>query len=212
MGYIFPLISSNVSALWVNLWTAFYRKKSQCCSIQCWWFHSWWVVERCFPVSLCLMWDKIFSIGFKSGLWDLSLMDFLSSHVLVVFAVWVGALSGWKTTSDCSTLENNFSIVGSTSFCNVILYSKALIDFSQWSCSPVIAAEKAPHTMTPLPPCLTVVEMHSLLYFSPDLQTHLSTEILIHHSTQLCWRQILMYRSCIFSYLLKRNIYVQWEQ
>ena len=28
--------------------------------------------------------------------------------------------------------------------------------------------------MTPLPPCLTVVEMHSLLYFSPDLRTQLS--------------------------------------
>ena len=31
--------------------------------------NSWWVVEKCFPVSLCLMWDQIFSIGFKSGLW-----------------------------------------------------------------------------------------------------------------------------------------------
>ena len=30
------------------------------------------------------------------------------------------------------------------------------------------------HTMIPLPPCLTVVVMHSLLYFIPDLQTHLS--------------------------------------
>ena len=157
--------------------------------------NSWWVVEKCFPVSLCLMWDQIFSIGFKSGLWpgqNMSLMDLFSSHVLVVFAVWAGALSCWKITSDCSALENNFSIVGSKPFCNIILYSKALIDFSQWSSSPVPAAEKAPHTMTPLPPCLTVVEMHSLLYFSPDLRTHISggqhvTEILIHHSTQLCW-------------------------
>ena len=88
--------------------------------------------------------------------------------------------------------KTTFQFVGSKPFCNIILYSKALIDFSQWSSSPVPAAEKTPHTMTPLSPCLTVVEMHSLLYFSPDLRTHLSggqhtTEILIHRSTQLCW-------------------------
>ena len=55
----------------------------------------------CFPVSLWdLTWDQIFSIGFKSGLWDLRL-DLFSSYVLMVFAVWAGALSCWKITSDC---------------------------------------------------------------------------------------------------------------
>ena len=170
------------------------EKLSVCSSSFCIWFHR--KGQNILTlVSLCLMWDQIFSIGFKSGLWtgqNMSLIGLFSSHILVVFAVWAGALSCWKITSDCSAFENNFSIVGSKPFCNIILYSKALIDFSQWSSSPVPAAEKAPHTMTPLPPCLTVVEMHSLLYFSPDLQTHLSggqhaTEILIHHSTQLCW-------------------------
>ena len=71
------------------------------------------------------------------------------------------------------------------------MFSKALIDFSQGRRLPVPAAEQAPHTMTPLPPCLTVIKMHSLLFFSPDLRRHLSggqhaTEILINHSTQLC--------------------------
>ena len=90
----------------------------------------------------------------------MSLMDF-SSHVLVVFAVWAEALSYWKITSDCSSLENNFSIAGSKPFCNIILHSKALIDFSQWRGSPVPAAKKAP------------LYLHSLFYFSPDLWTHL---------------------------------------
>uniref|UniRef100_A0A0E9XE94 Uncharacterized protein n=1 Tax=Anguilla anguilla TaxID=7936 RepID=A0A0E9XE94_ANGAN len=58
-------------------------------------------------------------------------MDLFSSHFLVVFAVWAGALSCWKITSDRSSLENNFSVVGSKPFCNILLYSKALIDFSQ---------------------------------------------------------------------------------
>ena len=110
-------------------------------------FDSWWVVEKCFPVSLCLMWDQIFSLGFKSGLWpgqNMSLMDLFSIHVLVVFAVWAGVLSWWKITSDCSTLENKFSIVGGTPFCNILLYSKALIwntvkqltSTSSWKGSP----------------------------------------------------------------------------
>ena len=37
----------------------------------------------------------------------MSLMDLFLSHVLVVFAVWAGALSCWKITSDCCALENN---------------------------------------------------------------------------------------------------------
>ena len=106
--------------------------------------NSWWVVEKCFPVSLCLMWDQIFSIGFKSGLWNMSLMDLFSSHVLVVFAVWAGALSCWKITSDCSALENNFSIVGSKPFCNIPVFQsinwlftvKQLTSTSSWKGSP----------------------------------------------------------------------------
>ena len=139
--------------------------------------NSWW----CFPVSLCLMWDQILSIGFKSGHWprqNMSLMDLFPSHVLVVFVVWAGAhlvlLKNNIWSFHHSSLGNNFSIVGSKPFCNILLYSKASIDFSQWSSSPLPAAKIAPHTMTPLPPCLSVVEMHSLLYLSPDLQTHLS--------------------------------------
>ena len=128
-----------------------------------------------FPVSLCLMWDQIFSIGFKSGLRPGPKHE---PDGLVLKPSFGGFCSVGRSivllASDCSSLENNFSIVGSKPFCNILLYSKALIDFSQWSSSPVPAAEKAPHTMTPLPPCLTVVEMHSLLYFSPDLRTHLS--------------------------------------
>ena len=125
------------------------------------------------------------NILYRVQVWDL--MDLFSSYILVVFEVWARSIVIWLFT-----LEDNFSIVGCEPFCNIILYSKALIDFSQWSSSPVPAAEKAPHTMTLLPPCLTVVEMHSLLCFSTDLRTHLSggqhaTEILIHHSTQLCW-------------------------
>jgi len=52
-----------------------------------------------------------------------------------------------------SSLDNRFSFVGSKPLCNSLLYSKALKYFSQWSSSTIPAAEKAPHRMTPLPPC-----------------------------------------------------------
>ena len=59
--------------------------------------NSWWVVEKCLPVNLCLMWHQIFSIGFKSGPGlNICLIDLFSSLVLVVFAVWAGVLSCWK--------------------------------------------------------------------------------------------------------------------
>jgi len=79
-----------------------------------------------------------------------------------------------KMTSNHSSFDNNFSFVGSKPFCNILLYSKALKVFSQWSSSAIPAAKIAPHTMTPLPPCFTVVEEQLLLYFSTDFQRYRS--------------------------------------
>ena len=69
MGYIFPLISFNVSALRVNLWTGFYRKKSQCFSIQCWWFQT--VDEFLGSFVFNVRRNILYSVE----LWDLSLID-----------------------------------------------------------------------------------------------------------------------------------------
>jgi len=45
-------------------------------------------------------------------------MDLFSSHFMVVFAIWAGALS-----SDHSSLDDNFSFVNQA---NILQYSKAL--------------------------------------------------------------------------------------
>ena len=138
------------------------------------------------------MWDQIFFIGFKSELWlgqNMSLMDFFL--FLKVFAMWAGELSSLKNNIWLFLFRKHLFNYGKPAILNIFLYSKALIDFSQWSSSPVPAAEKAPHTMTPLPPCLTVVDMLSLLYFSPELWTHLSRATawnwILDSSLQVCW-------------------------
>jgi len=117
----------------------------------------------------------------------MSLLD--KSHFLIVLS---RRIIKRKIAADHSSLDNNFSFMGSKPFCNVLMYSKALNYFSHWSSSQIPAAKKASHTMTALLSCFAVRKMHPLLYFSADLFktplcsiTSNSCFIAIHHSTQL---------------------------
>ncbi len=83
----------------------------------------------------------------------MSLMDLFSSHFLAVFAI----------TSDCSSLVN-FSIVG-TSHSGIFFYTpKHHLTFHSEAAQQYQELKRLPTSW------LTVVEMPSLLFFSPDLQ------------------------------------------
>jgi len=84
-------------------------------------------------------------------------------------------------------------------FCNILLYSKVLNVFSQWSSSPTPAAKKAPHTMT------LFLILHCgrgafiIIFLTRFSKTpiwsiwlhHITRVSLIHHSTQLCWTNLI---------------------
>ena len=112
-------------------------------------------------------------MGFKSELWpcqNISFRDFFSNHFLVAFSVWPGALSCWKITSSLFSPGNNFWRLGSNPFSHIFWYSFEVIDCSHLISSPTPADENSPQTMILPPPCFAVVEMHSGLHLSPDLQ------------------------------------------
>jgi len=86
----------------------------------------------------------------------------------------------FKITSDHSPFDKNVSFLGSKPFCNILLHSKALNYFLQWSIPPTPAAKRLPT----LPPCFTGLETHVLLlYYSavflkPVLEDHQPLHIL----------------------------------